>query len=148
MTVDEHVDRLRQRGARDRLAERERYRLVVEAYRHGISQRQISCSLGTLSQATIARMLQNVSANPHLLRQTPVEMIDRCVAGEITSAELMRRVHQLLHIVGGVDSEADPTGAAVSADWAEIERAFRRGLLTTEQFQTLRSNVESLCAHR
>lgn len=142
VTVDDHLHRLRQRGARDRLAERDRYRLVVEAARHGASQRQIACSLGTLSQATIARMLQNVTANPDFLRRAPIELVDRCVAGEISSDEMMRHLHELLDITGGVATEEEPAGATASADWVELERAFCQGLLSDSQFQTLRGNPE------
>ncbi|WP_256983425.1 winged helix-turn-helix domain-containing protein [Rhodococcus sp. 15-649-2-2] len=132
------VDRLRQRGALERLGERRRYREIVAASRSGVSHKIISELLGTMSQATVTRALQRCSVDPDVVRETPAEVIDRCVAGEITRAEMMaallnwRYTFGVVPTVGGVATDAYITG-----DWDQIEDAYYNDLIYQDEFDRL-----------
>ncbi|WP_415394227.1 winged helix-turn-helix domain-containing protein (plasmid) [Rhodococcus globerulus] len=139
MTVDnQYTDLLARCGARDRVAERDRFRLIIAANKQGLTHRAISDGLGTVSQATVTRLLQRAESDPDLSRETPAEVIDRCAAGEIDSDEMMDRLMNWHYTFGYLPTvNGNETDAYVTGDWNQVERAYYRGLLNDEQFQTL-----------
>mgnify|MGYP005992757369 CR=1 FL=1 len=139
MTIDDqYTDMLARRGARDRVAEKDRLRLIVDATRRGLTHRVISESLGTVSQATITRLIQRVDNDPYLTRETPAEVIDRCAAGEIDPAQMMDKLINWRYDFGRIPTvNGHDTDAYVTGDWDQVERAYYRGLLTDAQFQVL-----------
>lgn len=139
MTVDDQfTDLLARRGARDRVADRDRLRLIVDASRRGYTHRVISDRLGTVSQATVTRLLQRAEHDPDLVRETPAEVIDRCAAGEIDPAEMMERLMGWRYTFGYLPTvNGHETDAYITGDWNEVELAYYRGFLTDDQFQAL-----------
>lgn len=139
MSVMEQVSQqLVRRGASDRLADRERTRLILMAVRSGVPQREISRCLGNVSQTTVNRILARAEADPDLDRTTPAEVIDRYAAGEIGETQMMETLENWRYTFGGVRAvEGVDTDAYTSGDWDQVERAFYRGFLNDDQFETL-----------
>jgi hypothetical protein len=125
-------------AARRRLDEREIYRAMDRAVRIGLSQRQISDIIGTLSQATVQRIIRRLAANPSLLRETPAEVIDRRAAGLIDDQDMIERLTKWQYSFGAVPRiDGVATDAYTTGDWDEVESAYYRGLLSDEEFAEL-----------
>lgn len=131
--------RLAAKAARQRIDERELERAIYQAANHaGLSQRQISDSVGIHSQATVQRILRRLTEDPSLLDETPAEIIDRRAAGMIDDHEMMDRLLNWKYSFGGVVRiDGVATDAYTTGDWDDIEMAFYRGLLSDDEFQAL-----------
>lgn len=129
-------------AARRRLDEREMYRAIHQAVQARFSQRQISEIVGTLSQATIQRIIQRIAATPALLCETPSEIIDRRAAGLIDGRMMMEGLLNWKYSFGAVPRIDDVvTDGYVTGDWDEIESAYYRDLLSDDEF-------DELCRHQ
>lgn len=136
--VEQMLQELVRRGAKDRLADRARARLISRAVRSGVPQREISRCLVNVSQATVNRMLIRAEADPDLDRTTPAEVIDRYTAGEIGARRMMEVLENWRYAVDGVRAvDGADTDAYTTGDWDQIERGFYRGHLSKDQFATL-----------
>lgn len=133
------LKRLAREAARQRIANRELTRAIYcAAHDEGLSQRQISDALGTLSQASVQRTLQRVAENPSMLDETPAEVIDRRTAGLIDTKDMMRRLLNWTYTFGYVPHiEGTATDAYNLGGWDEVERAYYRGLLSDHEFSRL-----------
>jgi hypothetical protein len=121
-----------------RLAEHQLYRAVFHAVQDGLTQRQISDIVGSLSQASIQRLIQRVAANPELIRQTPAEIVDRRAAGLIDDESMMSTLMEWTYSAGHVPSiNGVSTDAYVTGDWDDIELAYYRELLSDKEFHQL-----------
>lgn len=125
-------------AARRRLDERDIYRAIQRAVEAGLSQRQISDTIQSLSQATIQRMIQRIAATPELLRETPAEIIDQRAAGFIDTDAMMDTLLHWKYRFGAVPRIDDvATDAYMKGDWDEIESAYYRDLLSDDEFAKL-----------
>lgn len=103
-----------------------------------VSQRQISDIVGTLSQATVQRIIRRLAANPSLLRETPAEIIDRRAAGFIDDRAMMKRLINWQYSFGVVPRiDGVATDAYTTGDWGEVESAYYRDLVSDEEFAQL-----------
>lgn len=136
---DTAVQRLARTAARHRVDDRELERDIFRAaHDGGMTHKQISDVVGTLSQATVQRTLRKVSENPSRLRETPGEMIDRRRAGLIDDETMMSRLLSWEYSFGHVPSvDGVATDAYLSGDWDEIELAYYRDLLSDDEFARL-----------
>lgn len=147
MTTVEHDARQRlvRFAARQRIDDRELDREIDAAHRAGLTQRQISDIVGTLSQTTIQRRLRRLSADPSLLRETPAELIDRRAAGLMDDATMMERLLNWRYDFGHVRTmDGVATDAYVSGDWDDVELAFFLDLLTRKEFARLADRQTNL----
>lgn len=132
-------ERLAVKAARQRVDERELELEIYQAANHdGLSQRQISDTVGIHSQATVQRILRRFTEDPSLLERTPAEIIDRRAAGMIDSHDMMDRLLNWTYSFGGVVRiDGVATDAYTTGDWDDIEMAFYRGLLSDDEFHAL-----------
>lgn len=139
MSVQEQMEHLLVvQGAKDRLADRERTRLILGAVRSGVPQREISRRLINVSQATVNRIVARAEADPDLDRATPAEVIDQYAAGEIGEQQMMDTLLGWQYTFGAVQTvNGVDTDAYTSGDWDQVERAYYRGLLDDDQFSLL-----------
>lgn len=129
---------LKRTAARRRLDDRATFRAIDHAVRAGLSQRQISSIIGSLSQASVQRIIRRLAANPSLLCESPAEVIDRRAAGDINDQTMMEKLVSWKYTFGGVPRvDGVATDAYMSGDWDEIESAYYRELLSDEEFATL-----------
>ncbi|WP_238963262.1 helix-turn-helix domain-containing protein [Mycobacterium paraintracellulare] len=131
--------RLAVKAARQRVAERDLERAIYHAAtREGLSQRQISDTVGGRSQATVQRILRRLGEDPSLLEEKPAEIIDRRAAGMIDDQSMMDRLLNWKYSLGAVVRiEGVATDAYTTGDWDDIEMAFYRGVLSGDEFQAL-----------
>jgi hypothetical protein len=138
ITKTEARQELERVAARRRLDEREMYRAIHQAVQARFSQRQISEIVGTLSQATVQRIIQRIAATPALLRETPSEIIDRRAAGLIDGHVMMDGLLNWKYSFGAVPRIDDVvTDGYRAGDWDEIESAYYRNLLSDSEFAEL-----------
>jgi hypothetical protein len=131
--------RLAVKAARQRVHERDLERAIYHSATHeGLSQRQISDTVGGRSQATVQRILRRLTEDPSLLEEKPAEIIDHRTAGMIDDQDMMERLLNWKYSFGGVVRiDGVATDAYTTGDWDDIEMAFYRGLLSDDEFQTL-----------
>lgn len=133
------LQRLAAWAARRRVVEKDLDREIYHAAHDvGMSQRQISEVVGSVSQATVQRILHRINEDPSLLEETPAEVIDRRAAGLISDATMMDRLLHRKYSFGHVPSIGDvATDAYVPGDWDQIEMAYYRDLLSEQEFDQL-----------
>lgn len=131
--------RLAVKAARQRVHQRDLEREIYHsATREGLSQRQISDTVGGRSQATVQRILRRLTEDPSLLEEKPAEIIDRRAAGMIDDQDMMERLLNWKYSFGGVVRiDGVATDAYTTGDWDDIEMAFYRGLLSDNEFQAI-----------
>ncbi|WP_370629613.1 winged helix-turn-helix domain-containing protein [Mycolicibacterium sp. BK634] len=132
-------------AAHRRLDERSIYRAIARAARDGLKQREISDIIGNLSQATVQRIIQRITADPSLLQVTPTEIIDRRAAGLISDDTMMGELLNWRYDFGSVPRiDGVATDAYISGDWDEIESAYYRDQLSDEEFAALSDRQQQL----
>jgi hypothetical protein len=129
---------LQRAAASRRLTERQLYRAIFHAVQDGLTQRQISDIVGSLSQASVQRLIQRVAADPELMRETPAEIVDRRAAGLIDDELMMSALMKWTYSTGYVPSiNGVSTDAYITGDWDDIELAYYRELLSDKEFHQL-----------
>lgn len=136
---DDALQRLAALAASQRAVEKSLDReIYYAAHDAGLSQRQISEVVGSVSQATVQRTLRRITADPSLLEETPGEVIDRRAAGMIGDQAMMDNLLDRTYSFGRVPSIDDiATDAYIPGDWDEVETAYYRDLLSDEEFDQL-----------
>ena len=136
---DDALGRLAVWAARRRIVEKDLGREIYHAaHDAGVSQRQISEVVGSLSQATVQRILRRITEDPSLLEETPAEVIDRRAAGLINDETMMDRLLHRRYSFGHVPSvDGVATDAYIPGNWDEIEMAYYRDLLSEQEFDQL-----------
>jgi hypothetical protein len=136
---DEALEGLAIWAARWRVVEKDLDRAIYHAAHDvGVSQRQISEVVGSLSQATVQRILIRIKEDPSLLEETPAEVIDRRTAGVINDEAMMDNLLHRTYSFGHVPSiDGIATDAYIPGDWDEIETAYYRDLLSEQEFDQL-----------
>ncbi len=136
---DDALQRLAALAARRRVVEKNLDRAIYHAaHDAGVSQRQISEAVGSLSQATVQRILRRIDEDPSLLDETPTEVIDCRAAGLINDETMMNNLLERTYSFGHVPSiDGIATDAYVPGDWDEIETAYYRDLLSEDEFGQL-----------
>ena len=136
---DDALQRLAALAASQRAVEKSLDRAIYHAaHDEGLSQRQISEVVGSVSQATVQRTLRRLTADPSLLEETPGEVIDRRAAGMIDDQTMMDNLLDRTYSFGRVPSiDGVATDAYIDGDWDEVETAYYRDLLSDEEFDQL-----------
>jgi hypothetical protein len=137
--IDDALRRLAAWAARWRVVEKDLSREIYHAAHDvGVSQRQISEVVGSLSQATVQRILRRITEDPSLLEETPAEVIDRRAAGLIDDETMMDRLLHRRYSFGHVPSiDGVATDAYIPGNWDQIEMAYYRDLLSEQEFDQL-----------
>jgi hypothetical protein len=136
---DDALQRLAALAASQRAVEKSLDReIYYAAHDGGLSQRQISEVVGSVSQATVQRTLRRITGDPSLLEETPGEVIDRRAAGMIDDQAMMDNLLDRTYSFGRVPSiDGVATDAYMPGDWDEVETAYYRDLLSDEEFDQL-----------
>ncbi len=136
---DDALQRLAALAASRRVVEKSLDReIYYAAHDVGVSQREISDVVGSLSQATVQRILRRITADPSLLEETPAEVIDRRAAGLIDDQAMMDNLLDRTYSFGRVPSiDGIATDAYIPGDWDQIETAYYRDLLSEVEFGQL-----------
>jgi hypothetical protein len=136
---DDALQRLTALAASQRAVEKSLDReIYYAAHDAGLSQRQISEVVGSVSQATVQRTLRRITADPSLLEETPGEVIDRRAAGMIDDQAMMDSLLDRTYSFGRVPSiDGVATDGYIPGDWDEVETAYYRDLLSEGEFGRL-----------
>ncbi|KAF0957718.1 winged helix-turn-helix domain-containing protein [Rhodococcus sp. T7] len=137
MTVTDTKSALAANSAQEHLVHRNRLRLIGKAKSEGYTLRQIADYLD-ISATQVQRLAQRVLAQPEELEKTPREVIDERSAGVITDDEMMDTLAHWPYTFGEVPVDGDqPVDAYVKGSWDEVRRAYRRGLLSDDEWDVL-----------
>jgi hypothetical protein len=136
---DDALQRLTAWAAHLRVAEKDLHReIYYAAHDIGVSQRLISEIVGSMSQATVQRIIRRITEDPSRLEETPAEVIDRRAAGLINDETMMDRLLDRKYSFGHVPSiDGIATDAYIPGDWDQIEMAYYRDLLSEHEFDRL-----------
>lgn len=107
-------------------------RLIHTAVEANTSQDDIAALLGT-SQPTISRITHQIKKTPSLLHQSPSEIINQRVVGDIDTETMMDSLTSYAYSPAGYD----PAGSDgfVRGDWRQIENALTAGLITGQEYE-------------
>jgi hypothetical protein len=136
---DDAVQRLAKVAAYQRVVEKALNREIYRAaHDGGLSQRQISEIVGSLSQPTVQRILSRFADDPSLLERSPAEVIDGRQAGLIDDNTMMGDLLNRTYSVGHVPSiNGVATDAYLPGDWDQIEVAYYGDRLSRQEFRRL-----------
>ncbi|BBX39600.1 hypothetical protein [Mycobacterium simiae] len=136
---DDSLQRLTAGAAHLRVAEKDLHREIYHAAHDvGVPQRLISEVVGSISQATVQRIIRRIDEDPSRLEETPAEVIDRRAAGLIDDETMMEMLLNRTYSFGHVPSiEGIATDAYIRGDWDQIETAYYRDLLSEGEFSQL-----------
>ncbi|OBJ89084.1 hypothetical protein [Mycobacterium asiaticum] len=139
------LQRLSAWAAHLRVAEKDLQREIYHAaHVVGLPQRVISEVVGSISQATVQRIIRRIDKDPSRLEESPAEVIDRRAAGLIDDETMMDRLLHRTYSFGHVPSiDGIATDAYVPGDWDQIETAYYRDLLSEEEFTQLMERQRS-----
>jgi hypothetical protein len=137
MTVTDTRSALAANSAREHLLRLDRLRLIDKAQNEGFTLRQIA-DLLEISATQVHRLAQRVLQQPGELERTPQEVIYQRSAGVITDDEMMDTLVHWDYTYGYVPTEGDQqVDAYAKGSWDEVRRAYRRGLLTDDEWDIL-----------
>ncbi|WP_252189633.1 MULTISPECIES: winged helix-turn-helix domain-containing protein [unclassified Rhodococcus (in: high G+C Gram-positive bacteria)] len=137
MTVTDTRSALAANSAREHLLRLDRLRLIDKAQNEGFTLRQIA-DLLEISATQVHRLAQRVLQQPGDLERSPQEVIYQRSAGVITDDEMMDTLVHWTYTYGYVPTDGDqPVDAYAKGSWDEVRRAYRRGLLTDDEWDVL-----------
>ncbi|MDI9940651.1 winged helix-turn-helix domain-containing protein [Rhodococcus sp. IEGM 1351] len=137
MTVTDTRTALTANSAREHLVRLDRLRLIGKAQDEGYTLREIA-DLLEISATQVHRLAQRVLQQPDELAETPQEVIYQRSAGVITDAEMLDRLVHWNYTFGYVPTEGgQPMDAYAKGSWDDIRRAYRRGLLSEDEWEVL-----------
>lgn len=136
---EDTLQRLTAWAAHLRVVEKDLYREIYHAAHDiGVPQRLISEIVGSMSQATVQRIIRRIAEDPSRLDETPAEVIDRRAAGLINDETMMGRLLHRKYSFGHVPSiDGIAADAYIPGDWDQIEMAYYRDLLSEQEFDQL-----------
>lgn len=137
MTVTDTRSALAANSAREHLLRLERLRLIGRAQNEGYTLREIA-NLLEISATQVHRLAQRVLQRPDELEKTPREVIYQRSAGVITDEEMMDTLVRWPYTYGYVPTEdGQPMDAYAKGSWDDVRRAYRRGLLSEDEWEIL-----------
>ncbi|WP_257890318.1 winged helix-turn-helix domain-containing protein [Rhodococcus sp. USK10] len=124
-------------SAREHLLRLDRLRLIDKAQNEGFTLRQIA-DLLEISATQVHRLAQRVLQQPAELEYTPREVIYQRSAGVITDDEMMDTLVHWNYTYGSVPTDGgQQVDAYAKGSWDDVRRAYRRGLLTDDEWDIL-----------
>lgn len=125
---------LRRTWAEKQLVAINELRAVSDASEQGMSQRKIGVALG-LSQTQIHRILRKVESHSEVLETSPNEIIWQAETGRITRTAMLKALKEFEHTAG--EHAPDGQDGYLAGTWDQVRRAFFRGLLSENEFESL-----------
>lgn len=137
MTVIDTRSALAANSAREHLVRLDRLRLISMAQSEGFTLRQIA-DLLEISATQVHRLAIRAEQQPDELEKTPAEVIYQRSAGLISDEEMMDTLVNWRYTYGSVPTEGDHSvDAYAKGSWDDVRRAYRRGLLSDDQWDVL-----------
>ena len=129
---DEVRDAAKVIRARKELNRVDEMRLIHQAVKAKTSQDDIAALLGT-SQPTISRISHQIEKTPSLLHQSPSEIINQRVVGDIDTETMMETLIAYAYSPAGYD----PAGSDgfIRGEWRQVENALTAGLITDQEYE-------------
>lgn len=149
MTVIDTRSALAANSAREHLLRLDRLRLIGKAHSEGLTLRQIA-DLLEISPTQVGRLAHRAEPRPDELEVTPAEVIYQRSAGAITDEEMMDTLVNWRYTYGSVPTGGDqPMDAYAKGSWDDVRCAYRRGLLSDDEWDVLFDRTRSARnAHR
>lgn len=139
--IDTLKELLATRRAAARANEQVTLRLIWTAQHAGMTQRQISVSLG-VPQSTLYRELKRIEGNPGAISLTPSEILDHHLAGEFDRLTLIGLLAAYPYTAGDFPADA-PDWGYVPGSWDQLAKMVASGELSKEEFGVVTEAIES-----